>query len=66
VVEASLRQLGEATVLEHMTPENAHDFDRCIAAFARPRYEIVATGQVWDGHSAGADSRIRPAFWGRT
>jgi steroid delta-isomerase-like uncharacterized protein len=34
-----------------MEAENAHDFDRCIAAFAHPRYEIVATGEVWDGHS---------------
>src|SRR2546427_1299981 len=47
----SLRQLREATVLEHMEAENAHDFARCIAAFAHPRYEIVATGEVWDGHS---------------
>ncbi len=34
-----------------MEAENAHDFDRCIAAFAHPRYEIIATGEVWDGHS---------------
>lgn len=48
---SDLRQLREATVLEHMQAENAHDFDRCIAAFSHPRYEIVATGEVWDGHS---------------
>jgi steroid delta-isomerase-like uncharacterized protein len=46
-----LRKLREATVLEHMEAENAHDFDRCIAAFDHPRYEIVATGEVWDGRS---------------
>lgn len=34
-----------------MEAENAHDFDRCIAAFSHPRYEIVATGEVWDGQS---------------
>ncbi len=34
-----------------MEAENAHDFDRCIAAFDHPRYEIVATGEVWDGRS---------------
>jgi steroid delta-isomerase-like uncharacterized protein len=34
-----------------MEAENAHEFDRCIAAFAQPRYEIVATGEVWDGHA---------------
>ena len=36
---------------EHMEAENAHDFERCIAAFTHPRYEIVATGEIWDGHS---------------
>src|SRR5256885_1695741 len=46
-----MRQHREATVREHMEAENAHDFDRCIGAFARPRYEIVATGEVWDGRS---------------
>jgi len=48
---SSLRQLREATVLEHMEAENAHDFARCIAAFSHPRYEIVPTAEVWDGHS---------------
>ncbi len=47
---SSLRQSREATVLEHMEAENAHDFDRCISAFSHPRYEIVATGEIWDGH----------------
>jgi steroid delta-isomerase-like uncharacterized protein len=49
-VETSLRELREATVLEHMNAENEHDFERCIAAFGHPRYEIVPTGEVWDGH----------------
>src|SRR6266704_2834492 len=48
---AQMRQHREATVREHMEAENAHEFDRCIAAFSHPRYEIVATGEVWDGHS---------------
>jgi steroid delta-isomerase-like uncharacterized protein len=47
----NLRKVREATVLEHMEAENAHDFARCIAAFSHPRYEIVATGEVWDGLS---------------
>jgi steroid delta-isomerase-like uncharacterized protein len=50
-VDLGVRGRREATVREHMEAENAHDFDRCIAAFAQPRYEIVATGEVWDGHS---------------
>ena len=57
-LDASLRQLREATVIEHMEAENAHDFDRCIAAFAHPRYEIVATGEVWDGHT-GVNTLLR-------
>src|ERR1700716_2892352 len=39
------------TVLEHMNAENGHDFERCIDAFAHPRYEIIATGEVYDGPS---------------
>lgn len=50
-LEPGLRERRDATVLEHMEAENAHEFDRCIAAFAQPRYEIIATGEVWDGHS---------------
>jgi len=50
-VDIQTRQVREAAVREHMEAENAHEFDRCIAAFAHPRYEIVATGEVWDGHS---------------
>ena len=51
-VELKTRESREATVREHMEAENAHEFERCIAAFAHPRYEIVATGEVWDGHSS--------------
>jgi steroid delta-isomerase-like uncharacterized protein len=50
-VDLKTQALREATVKEHMEAENAHDFERCIAAFARPRYEIVATGEVRDGHA---------------
>jgi steroid delta-isomerase-like uncharacterized protein len=49
-VEVSLRERRETTVREHMGAENDHDFERCIDAFSHPRYEIVATGEVWDGH----------------
>ena len=34
---------------EHMESENHHDFDTTIATFDHPRYEIVATGDVYDG-----------------
>jgi steroid delta-isomerase-like uncharacterized protein len=37
------------TVLEHMTAENGHEFERSIDAFAHARYEVIATGEVYDG-----------------
>lgn len=38
-----------AMVMEHMRLENEHDFPACIAAFSRPRYEVVATKEIHDG-----------------
>jgi steroid delta-isomerase-like uncharacterized protein len=32
-----------------MTAENAHAFDDAIGFFHRPRYEVVPTGEVYDG-----------------
>ncbi|HXH63177.1 MAG TPA: ester cyclase [Gemmatimonadales bacterium] len=46
---ALLAQRRVATVLEHMRLENAHEFDRCVGVFRHPRYEVVATGEVYDG-----------------
>ena len=51
-VDLKMRQVREASVREHMEAENAHEFERCIAAFAHPRYEVVATGETWDGHGS--------------
>ena len=42
----------EATVRRHMQAENVHDFDAVIDTFVRPRYELIATGQVHDGEAA--------------
>jgi len=37
-------------VREHMESENVHDFDVTLGTFAdHPRYEIVPTGDVFDG-----------------
>jgi steroid delta-isomerase-like uncharacterized protein len=47
--DASLRQRREAIVREHMESENRHDFDTTIATFDHPRYELVPTGDVFDG-----------------
>jgi len=47
-----LRERREAIVREHMESENVHEFDRTMATFAHPRYEIVPTGEVYDGAEA--------------
>ena len=36
---------------EHMESENVHDFDATIGTFGHPRYEIVATGEIYDGEA---------------
>ena len=46
---ADLRARREAVVIEHMESENTHDYDVTMATFAHPRYEIVPTGDVFDG-----------------
>jgi steroid delta-isomerase-like uncharacterized protein len=45
----SLRERREALVREHMESENRHEFDATLATFGHPRYEIVPTGDVFDG-----------------
>ncbi|MBI4883873.1 MAG: nuclear transport factor 2 family protein [Actinobacteria bacterium] len=52
VITDELRQRREAVVGEHMSSENELDFDRTIATFARPRYELIPTGEVFDGEQA--------------
>ena len=34
---------------EHMESENRHEFDVTLGTFEHPRYEIVPTGDVYDG-----------------
>jgi steroid delta-isomerase-like uncharacterized protein len=51
-VGAALRERREAVVREHMESENHHDFDTTIGTFSHPRYEIVPTGDVYDGEAA--------------
>ena len=46
---ARLRAAREALVVEHMESENRHEFDVTLATFDHPRYELVATGDVYDG-----------------
>ena len=44
-----IRDRREATVREHMESENRHEFDVTMGTFHHPRYEIVPTGEVYDG-----------------
>jgi steroid delta-isomerase-like uncharacterized protein len=49
VTTEDLRARREAVVREHMESENRHDFEATLATFAHPRYELMATGQTYDG-----------------
>jgi steroid delta-isomerase-like uncharacterized protein len=61
---AGLRERREALVREHMESENRHDFDATIATFEHPRYELIATGDVYDGEQEvlGYFAESRAAF----
>jgi steroid delta-isomerase-like uncharacterized protein len=48
-IDRDLRALREATVREHMESENRHEFEVTLDTFDHPRYEIVPTGDVFDG-----------------
>ena len=48
-VDSAVREAREALVREHMESENRHEFDATLATFAHPRYELIATGEVFDG-----------------
>lgn len=48
-VDQEIRERREALVREHMESENAHDFDVTLGTFEHPRYEIVPTGDIYDG-----------------
>jgi len=45
----SLTERRLEVVRRHMASENELDFATTLATFAHPRYELVATGQVFDG-----------------
>jgi steroid delta-isomerase-like uncharacterized protein len=60
----SLRARREALVVEHMESENRHEFDVTMDTFDHPRYEIIPTGDVFDGEEAvaGYFAESRTAF----
>jgi steroid delta-isomerase-like uncharacterized protein len=45
----TLRDRRDAVVREHMDSENRQEFDVTLRTFGHPRYELVPTGQVFDG-----------------
>jgi steroid delta-isomerase-like uncharacterized protein len=45
----ALRARREALVRDHMESENDHDFDTTLRTFGHPRYELIATGETFDG-----------------
>jgi steroid delta-isomerase-like uncharacterized protein len=61
---SDLRARREALVREHMESENVHDFDTTIGTFDHPRYEIIPTGEVYDGEDEvrGYFAATRAAF----
>src|SRR5436189_6413043 len=61
---ADLRKRREATVREHMDSENRQEFDATLDTFGHPRYELIGTGEVYDGTEevAGYYEQTRRAF----
>jgi hypothetical protein len=49
MLTADLRAQREQILLEHVEAENNNDVDAVIATFARPRYELVPTEEIFDG-----------------
>lgn len=49
---AELRARREAVIREHFESENRQDFAATLATFLHPRYELIATGDVYDGPEA--------------
>ena len=50
----ALREKRERLVIEHMESENEHRFDVTLDTFDHPRYELIGTGDVYDGPHAVA------------
>jgi steroid delta-isomerase-like uncharacterized protein len=63
-VTKALREKREALVIEHMESENRHEYDATIETFDHPRYELIGTGDVFDGKAEveGYFDETRTAF----
>jgi predicted ester cyclase len=51
-IDPGLRQARQAILDAHSAAESRQDLDGVIATFHHPRYEIVPTGEVFDGEEA--------------
>jgi len=49
--DAEARRERERIVREHMEAENALEMGRALDTFSHPRYELIATGEVFEGPS---------------
>ena len=47
--EKDIRAARERLVREHMESENVHEYNVTIGTFHHPRYELIGTGDVFDG-----------------
>jgi steroid delta-isomerase-like uncharacterized protein len=63
-VSEALRSKREQLVVEHMESENRHEFDVTMETFEHPRYELIGTGNVYDGEEEVASyfEESRTAF----
>jgi steroid delta-isomerase-like uncharacterized protein len=57
-LDDALRKKREEICVGHMTAENAHEFGTAIDRFDHPYYEIVPTGETYDG-AAEVDRLMR-------
>jgi steroid delta-isomerase-like uncharacterized protein len=48
-ITAAARKRREELVRRHVEAENAADYETALATFQHPRYEYVATDEVYDG-----------------
>jgi steroid delta-isomerase-like uncharacterized protein len=51
-LDDDLRKKREEVCVGHLEAENAHVFEEAIGQFHHPRYEVVPTGEVYDGEAA--------------
>src|SRR5919108_6090923 len=44
-----MRRTREELIREHMESENRHEFETTMKTFDHPRYELIGTGDTYDG-----------------